>query len=146
MSDVWSDISTEFLHLYPGGRRLVVVAGADADRSRRAADDLASALTTAGQQVAREHSADGDEQALRADVIAPFREGTGTDTGTVLVVSGPPELLSTTARGLWNFIVWQLADDEAPHSIATAIVDVSDPAHPTRRFADYCALPSSFGA
>lgn len=144
MSDVWSDISTEFLHLYPRGRRLVAVAGADAERSRRAADDLASALTSAGQRVDREHSADGDEQALRTDVIAPFRAA--PESGAVLIVSGPPELLSTTARGLWNFIVWQLSGDEAPHSIAAAIVDVSDPEQPIRRFADYCALPSSFGA
>jgi len=77
-------------------------------------------------------------------VIAPFR--TGSHPATVLIVSGPAVLLSPTARGLWNFIVWQLAGDEAPHSIAGAIVDVTDPAAPTRRFADYCALPSSFGA
>lgn len=144
MSNVWSDISTEFLHLYPRGRRLVVVAGADAGRSRRAADDFATALTSAGQQVVREHSDDGDEQALRTDVIAPFRASSAS--GAVLLVSGPAELLSTTARGLWNFIVWQLAGDEAPHAIASALVDVTDPANPTRRFADYCALPSSFGA
>jgi hypothetical protein len=144
MSDVWSDISSEFLHLYPRGRRLVVVAGADAERSRRAADDLAVALSSAGQKVEREHSSDGDEQALRSDVIAPFRAE--SDGAAVLVVSGPTALLSTTARGLWNFIVWQLAGDETPHSIASAIVDVTDPEQPVRRFADYCALPSSFGA
>ncbi|MFJ2542680.1 hypothetical protein [Microbacterium sp. NPDC087589] len=144
MSDVWSDISSEFLHLYPRGRRLVVVAGADAERSRHAADDFASSLTSAGQQVERADSRDGDEPTLRAAVVAPFRAA--PDSGTVLIVSGPPELLSTTARGLWNFVVWQLAGDEAPHSIASAIVDVSDPSKPTRRFADYCALPSSFGA
>ncbi|CAH0134279.1 MULTISPECIES: hypothetical protein [unclassified Microbacterium] len=144
MSDVWSDISSEFLHLYPRGRRLIAVAGADAERSRRAADDLATALIAAGQHVERAHSTDADEAALRGDVIAPFR--TGSDPATVLIVSGPAVLLSPTARGLWNFIVWQLAGDEAPHSIAGAIVDVTDPAAPTRRFADYCALPSSFGA
>lgn len=144
MSDAWSDISSEFLHLYPRGRRLVVVAGADAERSRQAADGLAQALTAAGQQVERQHSIDGDEQALRADVIAPFRDS-GDDAG-ILIVSGPSALLSETARGLWNFIVWQLAGDEAPHAIASALVDMTDPANPTRRFADYCALPSSFEA
>ena len=144
MSDAWSDISAEFLHLYPRGRRLLVVAGADAERSRHAADGLAAALTAADQQVERQHTDDGDEQVLRTDVIAPFRAS--PDSGSVLVVSGPPALLSETARGLWNFIVWQLAGDEAPHAIASALVDVTDPANPTRRFADYCALPSSFGA
>ncbi len=144
MSDAWSDISSEFLHLYPRGRRLIAVAGADAERSRRAADDLGAALIAAEQQVERTHSTDADEAALRDDVITPFRAD--SDPATVLIVSGPAGLLSPTARGLWNFIVWQLADDEAPHSIANAIVDVTDPAAPTRRFADYCALPSSFGA
>lgn len=144
MSDAWTDITSEFLHLYPRGRRLVVVAGADAERSRRAADDFATALESAGQQIRREHSADGDEQALRSDTIAPFRAESAD--ATVLIVSGPDALLSPTARGLWNFIVWQLAGDEPPHSIASAIVDVTDPEHPVRRFADYCALPSSFGA
>lgn len=144
MSDAWTDISSEFLHLYPRGRRLLVVAGADAERSRLAADDLAAALTSAGQQVERAHSADGAEQQLRADIVSPFRER--EDSGAILIVSGPAALLSESTRGIWNHIVWQLAGDEPPHSIASAIVDVSDPDNPTRRFADYCALPASFGA
>jgi len=144
MSDTWSDVSAEFLHLYPRGRRVLAVAGADAERSRHAADGLAAALTAAGQKVERAHTVDGDEQALRTGIIGPFRES--PDGASVLVVSGPPALLSETARGLWNFIVWQLSADEAPHAIASALVDVTDPANPTRRFADYCALPSSFGA
>lgn len=141
---VWNDISSEFLHLYPRGRRLLVVSGADAERSRRAADDLTAALVDAGQQVERAHSVDGDGRALRADVIAPFRAA--DNEGTVLVVSGPAALVDEDTRGLWNHIVWQLAAAEAPHSIASAIADVTDPENPTRRFADYCALPSSYGA
>jgi hypothetical protein len=143
MAETWSDIASEFVHLYPRGRRLLAVAGADADRSRRSADDLATALTAAGQRVERQHS-DGDEELLRSAVIAPFRSA--SIDGAVLVVSGPPALLSETLRGAWHYIVWQLSGDEAPHTIAAAIVDVSDPAHPTRRFADYCALPASYGA
>ncbi|MCI1019250.1 hypothetical protein HWD99_11475 [Microbacterium sp. C5A9] len=144
MSDVWTDISSEFLHLYPRGRRLLVVAGADAERSRRAADDLAAALTSADQHVERAHSADGSEQQLRDEIVSPFRQR--EDSGSVLIVSGPAPLLSESTRGIWNYILWQLAGDEPPHSIASAIVDVSDPANPRRRFADYCALPASFGA
>nr|WP_201471290.1 hypothetical protein [Microbacterium hydrocarbonoxydans] len=144
MSDVWTDISSEFLHLYPRGKRLLAVAGADAERSRRAADDLATALAAAGQQVERAHTADGTEQKLRDDIVSPFRER--EDSGAVLIVSGPAALLSESTRGIWNHIVWQLAGEESPHSIASAIVDVSDPDNPTRRFADYCALPASFGA
>lgn len=142
--DVWTEVSSQFLQHYPRGRRLLVVAGADAALSRRAADDLAAALGAAGQQTERAHRDDGDDQALRAEVIAPFRAGDAD--GTVLVVSGPGGLVSEKARGLWNFIVWQIAGDEPPHSVAQAIVDVSDPDRPSRRFADYCALPASFGA
>lgn len=143
MTEIWSDIASEFLHLYPSGGRLLAVAGADAERSRRAADDVAAALTAAGQTVERAHTGDGDEASLRADVIAPFRADRGD---RVLVVSGPAALVSASARGLWNFTIWQLAGDEQPHTAASVIVDVTDPDAPTRRFADYCALPSAFGA
>lgn len=144
MANVWDDIATEFLHLYPKGARLLAVSGADAERSRHAADEVAAALTAAGQSVERTHTADGDEDRLRAEVIAPLRADAQTDR--VLITSGPAELLSTTARGLWNFSVWQLVGDEAPHASASALVDITDPANPTRRFADYCALPSTYGA
>lgn len=144
MTDVWNGIAEEFLHLYPAGRRLLAVAGEDVERSRAAADALSAALTAAGHEVERAHSEDGDEQMLRADVLAPFRNGPQADR--VLIVSGPAALLSPTARGMWNFTLWQLAGDEPPHSVASALVDMTDPAHPTRRTADYCALPASFGS
>lgn len=142
MTDVWTGIAEEFLHLYPRGARLLAVAGADADRSRAAADGLAAALTAAGPTVVRAHIAEVDETALRALIVAPFRaEG---EPDRVLVVSGPGALVSPTARGMWNYVLWQLAGEEPPHTAANALVDVTDPAHPTRRFADYCAVPSSF--
>lgn len=144
MSSAWDEIAAEFLHLYKRGGRLLAVAGADAERSRLAADGLAAALAAAGQTVEQAHTADGDEQRIRDDVIAPFREDPRTDR--VVIVSGPASLLSLTARGLWNFSAWQLAGDEQPHTAASAIVDLTDPEHPTRRFADYCALPASYGA
>lgn len=142
MSDVWNGIAEEFLHLYPRGRRLLAVAGADAERSRVAADDLAAALTAADQTVERAHLGHVDEDALRALIVTPFRTG-GAD-GTVLLVSGPAAVVSPTARGMWNYILWQLAGEEPPHTAADALVDMTDPVQPTRRFADYCAVPSSF--
>lgn len=144
MTDVWNGIAGDFLHLYPRGNRLLAVTGADAGRSRRTADDLASALTAAGQHVERMHSDDADTTSLRAQIITPFRES--PQDGRVLIVSGPAALMSESARGLWNFTLWQLIDDEAPHTVASALVDVTDPENPTRRFADYCALPASFGS
>ncbi|WP_334150237.1 hypothetical protein [Microbacterium sp.] len=144
MTDAWSDIAGEFLHLYPRGNRLLAVTGADAERSRRAADDLAAALTTADQRVERTHTADGDAEALRAEIVSPFRAS--AQDGRVLIVSGPAALMDEGTRGIWNFTLWQLAGDEPPHSVASALVDVTDPDNPVRRTADYCALPASFGA
>lgn len=142
-AQIWDDVAGEFLHLYPRHGRLLAVAGADADRSAAAADELADALERAGQTVQRVVS-DGDESVLRESTIPAFREDRHSDR--VLLVSGPPSLLTPSARGLWNFSVWQLAGDEQPHTAASALIDVTDPTHPTRRFADYCALPAAYGA
>ncbi|WP_435746826.1 hypothetical protein [Microbacterium sp. PMB16] len=144
MTDAWTSIADEFLHISRSGVRAVAVAGRDAERSRSAADSLAAALVEAGQRVERAHSADGDETALREEVIAPFRAAPRDDR--VLIASGPATLLSETARGMWNFTLWQLAGDEPPHSVASALVDMTDPENPTRRYADFCGLPSSYGA
>ena len=141
---LWDDVATEFLHLYPRGARVIGVAGSDATRSRAAADELAQALRRADQQVEQAHAPDGDEAALRDGPLARFRADRSADR--VLLVSGPANLLSTSTRGLWNFSVWQLSGEEQPHTAASVLVDVTDPAHPTRRFADYCALPSTYGA
>ncbi len=136
MTDAWSGIASEFLHLYPSGARLLAVAGVDAERSRRAADDLAAALSAAGHAVERAHSEDGDERMLRAEVVAPLRADPRRDR--VVVVSGPAALLEETTRRLWNSAVWQLAGDEPANTEAAAIVDLSDSARPTRRYADFC--------
>lgn len=144
MDDVWAGLAGELLHLYPRGRRLAAVAGADAERSRLAADALAEALRSAGHDVERVHVAVVDAAALRAEVVGPFRSAPSEDR--VLLVSGPGLLLGNDARGLWNFTVWQLAGDEPPHTVANALVDLTDPQHPYRRFADYCAAPASYGS
>ncbi|WEK60661.1 MAG: hypothetical protein P0Y60_15375 [Candidatus Microbacterium colombiense] len=144
MTDVWNGIAEEFLHLYPRGTRTLAVAGSDAERSRFAADELAAALSTLGHGVERAHVADVDATTLRTDTVAPFRAQAEGDR--VLIVSGPAALLAENARGVWNFTLWQLAGDEPPHSVASALVDLTDPAHPTRRTADYCALPAAYGA
>ncbi|WP_217177620.1 hypothetical protein [Streptomyces sp. AC495_CC817] len=142
MSAVWRGVVTEFLHVYPRGTRLLAVAGADAERSRAAADALAEALRAAGHEVERAHVDTVDVDALRTELVEPFR---AAQEPRVLVVSGPGLLLGEQARGLWNFTLWQMAGDEPPHTVANALVDVTDPAHPFRRFADYCAAPASWG-
>lgn len=136
MSDVWTGIASEFLHLFPRGRRLLAVAGADAERSHRAAADLGSALTAAGTQVEFFHADAVDEHALRSLIVAPFRQG--DDGDRVLVISGPAALADETVRRLWHSTIWQLAGDELANTEAAAIVDLSDPSAPTRRYSDFC--------
>ncbi|MBO0980474.1 hypothetical protein [Microbacterium sp. SD291] len=137
MSDVWAGIAGEFLHLYPRGGRILAVAGADAGRSGVAADHLEAALLAAGQTVERFAASDAGEHALRSDVVGPFREDPKRER--VLLVSGPATLLGDRARGMWHFTLWQLAGEEPPYTVADAMVDVTDPEHPVRRLADYCA-------
>ncbi|MBO9626206.1 MAG: hypothetical protein J7484_07510 [Microbacterium sp.] len=144
MTDVWGGIVREFLHAYPRGRRLMAVAGEDAERSRSTADAVGEALRTAGHEVERVHVDAVDPDALREDVVAPFRAGSASDR--VLIVSGPGPLLSEKARGMWNFTLWQMSGDEPPHTVANALVDVTDPTRPFRRFADYCAAPATYGS
>ena len=136
MDDAWTGIAGELLHLYPRGVRLAAVAGSDAERSRAVADALAAALREAGHEAERAHVETVVPEALRTEVIAPFREAPASDR--VLVVSGPGLLLADDARGIWNFSLWQMAGDEPPYTVATALVDVTDPQHPFRRFADSC--------
>ncbi|MGW8483311.1 hypothetical protein ACWGJP_09225 [Microbacterium sp. NPDC055903] len=144
MAEFWDGISGQFLQHYPKGVRILAVAGADAERSRAAGDGIADALRRAGVVVERTHVDESDETALRERIAIPFRSDRSRER--VLVLSGPAGLLSPAVRGMWHFSVWQLAGDEAPHSAASTLVDMSDPAQPTLRYADYCALPSSYGA
>ena len=135
------DLVDEFQRDYPRGARLLAVASPSATRSAAFADDLADALRARGVAVSVAAQDDRDEAGLRADIVAPFRAAGGD---AVEIVSGTTALLAERARGLWHFSVWLIEGDEVPHTAATALVDVTDPAAPTRRLADYCAVPPSF--
>ena len=74
-------------------------------------------------------------------MVAPFRTA-GADAA--LIVWGTTPLLAERTRGLWHYSVWLIDGDEVPHTAATALIDVTDPDAPTRRLADYCAVPPSF--
>ena len=138
---LFEDLADEFLRDYPRGARLVAVASPDAERSAAAAESLREVLAGRGID-ARVTGQDGrGEDALRADVVAPFRD---SRADAVQIVSGTTGLLAERTRGLWHFSVWLIHGDEVPHTAATALIDVTDPAAPIRRLADYCAVPPSF--
>ncbi|MCD5345682.1 hypothetical protein PX701_00315 [Agromyces sp. H3Y2-19a] len=155
-------IADEFLHNARRGRRLIAVDGADPEASARLADELAAAVaarlalapgptdaSTAGHRhgttVVRSSVGTVDEATLRAELVDPFRARTlvGAEGDDVVLVVDGRHLLDDTVRGVWHFSVWTLAGDELPHSGASVIVDVSDPAVPTRYYYDYCAIPPS---
>lgn len=136
MTDAWDGIALEFLHNNATGPRLVVVAGAEHDRSRRAADALATALEERGETVQRVDTNDVDPSVLRAQIVVPFRADREADR--VLVLSGPDRLLADENRGMWHFTLWQSAGDEPTHADASSLIDMTDPAEPRRRYADSC--------
>ncbi|WP_067243284.1 hypothetical protein [Microbacterium resistens] len=135
---VADDLVGEFLARSAHGARLIAVAGADADRVTAFATRLAEAF--AGRDVVADVSdATGkDEAALRTEVVAPYR---ASRVDAVRIVTGDAGLLIPSARGLWHQSIWVLAGDEPPHTAADALVDLTDPGRPTRRFGDYCAVP-----
>jgi len=135
------DLSDELLRDYPRGARLLAVASPSAARSAAFAGGLADALRSRGVAVSVAAQDGRDEASLRADLVTPFRDAGGD---AVEIVSGAADLLAERTRGLWHFSVWLIDGDEVPHTAATALVDVTDPEAPSRRLADYCAVPPSF--
>lgn len=128
-------IAREFLHRNPRGARLLAVAGADATEPAALATDLVTALRaqgTAANTVAQNRR---DENALRSKVAAPLREARAD---AVTVVSGDGSLLAPRTRWLWHSSIWLVAGDEEGNTEADAIIDVTDPQHPTRRYAEFC--------
>lgn len=79
--------------------------------------------------------------AYDADRDAPVEaEWTTVPRDAVLVVSGT-RLQADALRRIWNWSVW--LETGAPHTLgeargASAIVDVTDPAAPTRVYRDFC--------
>ncbi len=134
-------LAGEFLRDYPRGARLLAVASPDPRRSVEFAQALAGVLRERGATVSLAAQDGRDEELLRREIVASFR-ASGQDA--VTVVSGARSLLAERTRGLWHFSVWLIEGDEVPHTAATALVEVTDPLHPRRRLADYCAVPPSF--
>ncbi|WP_298865779.1 hypothetical protein [uncultured Microbacterium sp.] len=134
-SSLLSEIVDEFLRSYAHGSRLLAVSSPDAERSTAFATALSAAFAERQISTTAVTPNAPDADTLRSRVVAPFRDA-GADA--VLIVAGDEGLLDATRRGMWHFSVWLLAGSEEPHDDATVLVDVSDPQHPFRRFADSC--------
>jgi len=135
-----AELAGEILHHYARGRHLVGVDGTDPGAVARFADGLAAALRQAGADADR---ARASVEGLRAELLEPFRAGEGD---ALLVVDGP--LLGTAAADALAWTLWIDADADGTalggpgtRTAADAIVDVTDPEHPVRRFSDWCVVP-----
>ncbi len=136
---LYAELAAEILHHYGRGRHIVAVDGADADIVSATADELGRALAAAGASVSRCTLAGLDDYA--SSVVAPFRAG---DSDEILVLDGP--VLGTAAIGSLAWSMWLDTDgpgigEPGTRTSADAIVDVTDPAHPLRRFSDWCVVP-----
>lgn len=140
-ADLLNSVIDEFLHSYAHGSRLVAVSSPDRDRSAAFAAQLAAAFAARGITATAEVPDAADADTLRSELVGPFRSAR---ENAVLVIAGDAGLLDDTRRGMWHFSIWLMAGAETPHTAATALVDVTDPQHPFRRFADYCAVPDTF--
>lgn len=145
-------LAAEFLQHYRRGPRFVAVAGVEGAGLPAAADAIAQALRTAGQEVERAQVSSGaNADDVRAEVVTRFRSRSPEG---VLIVDGP-SLLSDALRGFWNFSVWVEHDPErdagwsfvatgrkdplgAPREVASVLFDDADPERPRRLFADSC--------
>ena len=151
--DVLDATATEIVDAYPRGRIAVAVDGADAAQADRFADDLAAAIESTGRAVEQarllEAGNQAGQQSFRTEVLDPFLAG-ADPADRVLLVSGS-FLLTPDLRGLWHYSirldggVERMSDDEqryvhesSPRTRAVAIIDVTDPDHPRRVFADSC--------
>jgi hypothetical protein len=140
-TDLLDSVVDEFLHSYSRGSRLIAVSSPDRDRSAAFAASLTAALTARGITTTSVVPDAPDADTLRSRVVGPFRSAR---ENAVLVIAGDAGLLDDTRRGMWHFSIWLMAGAETPHTAATALVDVTDPQHPFRQFADYCAVPDTF--
>lgn len=143
------------------GRIVVAIDALDREAASTFADGFEQAIADEGTAVFHVALADGAPH-IRERLIAPFRAGEPFGPGhvapadAVLVVSGR-FLNAPDVRGLWNFSAWlednppigaarpARPEDEAhylrtvgPKSVASVIVENSDPAHPVQVFGDFC--------
>jgi hypothetical protein len=130
-------LAEEALQNYGHGRVTLAVDGMDAAITAQFADDLAVELRDQGHEVERGTVApDATADGLRSSLVGPFRMAGGGDA--MLVVDGST-LLGPQLRGFWNFSVrLDGAEPSIDRADATAILNLSDPEHPRRVFADSC--------
>lgn len=134
-------IAAEVIAQVGTNRTVIGIDGQDGVDLERVAAGLVAGFEQHGVSAMAAAAPSADVDALRADLVAPFRS-TGAGDG-VLVVHGHG-VLAHGARGLWRWSLWAEHEDgrlerRADVKIAaSAVLDVTDPEHPRREWNDAC--------
>ncbi|SDQ87758.1 hypothetical protein SAMN02800687_2932 [Curtobacterium sp. UNCCL20] len=134
-------IAAEVIAQVGTNRTVIGIDGQDGVDLERVAAGLVAGFEQHGVSAMAAAAPSADVDALRADLVAPFRS-TGAGDG-VLVVHGHG-VLAHGARGLWRWSLWAEQEDgrlerRADVKIAaSAVLDVTDPEHPRREWNDAC--------
>jgi hypothetical protein len=120
--DTLDALAGEITQNYGSGFALVAITAEDTDVATSFATDLAGSF------------ADRPTRVITAD--APPLPSRADNPDTIVFVTGPV----TADAENFNFTVWLESGriDRTTRAAASAIVDVSDPEHPRRLFADSC--------
>ena len=126
--DTLDALASEIMHNYGSGFALVAISAVETETATSFASELGDSLEAAGRTVSAT-VVDGPDLPAR-------------DEGTMYLVTGTAATDPALA-GHWNYSIW-LEDrdangiDRTTRAAASAIVDVTDPEHPRRVFADSC--------
>lgn len=140
-TDTMAAIAGEVIAQVGTNRTVVGIDGQDGTDLEHVAAALVRGLEQQGVTAMAAAAPTSEADALRADVVQPFRS-TGAGDG-VLVVHGHG-LLAPGTRTLWRWSLWVEQDSgrlerRADVKIAaSAVLDVTDPEHPRREWNDAC--------
>lgn len=134
-------IAAEVIAQVGTNRTVIGIDGQDGTDLERVAAGLVAGFEQHGISALAAAAPSSDVDALRSDLVAPFRS-TGAGDG-ILVVHGHG-VLGHGARALWRWSLWVEQEDgrlerRADVKIAaSAVLDVTDPEHPRREWNDAC--------
>jgi hypothetical protein len=136
-TDTIAALAEEVVRGVGTNRTVTAVDGEHGVDLERIASGLVRAFEGLGVSAMAARATATDADTLRAELVQPFRS-TGEGDG-ILVVYGDGVLAAHT-RPLWRWTLWVEREpgSDARKASASAVLDVTDPDHPRRNWADAC--------